>query len=325
MPHRSRRRSFRSTVRAVALAGLAACSGAGLGTSCDATGASAPSIAFDSSRAWKHLEAQVAFGPRPAGSDALESTRQYLETELRAVGLEPRRETFDCPEAPYGPLRVTNVFADVVAPGTDAAKLPIVVLCTHYDTKKLGFPFVGANDGGSGTAVLLELARVLAAAPNPDVVTRLLFLDGEEALRFDWQDPDNRYGSRHHVKALVDRGEAERVKACILLDMIGDAELVLTPDTYSDTRLMQIFRDAAKSLGLEKHIGKRAEQIKDDHLSFLAAGIPALDLIDFEYGPANRYWHTADDTLAHCSAQSLDVIGRLVLAALPEWQRFARR
>lgn len=317
------RPSLRSAAGTFALAGIAACSAIGLGAACDATGAAAPPLPFDSARAWKHLETQVGFGPRPAGSEALEATRKYLETELRAVGLEPKRETFECSEAPYGPLRVTNVIADVVAPGVDTAKLPIVVLCTHYDTKKLGFPFVGANDGGSGTAVLLELARVLASAPSRDVVTRLLFLDGEEAIRFDWQDPDNRYGSRHHVKALVERGEEKRVKACVLLDMIGDADLVLTPDTYSDQRLMQIFREAAASLGLEKHIGKRAEQVKDDHLSFLAAGIPALDLIDFDYGPGNRYWHTAEDTLAHCSPQSLDAIGRIVLASLPSWQRFA--
>ncbi|MCC6407205.1 MAG: M28 family peptidase [Planctomycetes bacterium] len=292
---------------------------------CDATGAAPEHTAFDAERAWKHLEAQVGFGPRPTGSDALEATRLYLEGQLRAAGLEPKREVFDCPEAPYGAIRVTNLLADIVAPGADAAKLPIVVLATHYDTKKMGFPFVGANDGGSSTAVVLELARVLAERPSSRVVWRMLFLDGEEALRPYWEDPDNRYGSRHHVKALVERGEAKRVKACILLDMVGDANLVLTRDSYSDPRLQQIVTDTAAELGLEKHLGRTPELIKDDHLSFLAEGIPSIDLIDFQYGPANAYWHTRDDTLANCSKESLGVIGKLVLGAVPALEAFATR
>jgi hypothetical protein len=293
--------------------------------SCDATGAGNAKLEFDSARAWKYLEAQVGFGPRPAGSEALERLRAYLESELRAAGLEPQRESFDCREAPYAPLRVTNVWADVVAPGADAKKLPIVVLCTHFDTKRYGFDFLGANDGGSGTAVLLSLAHALAADPSEKVVWRLLFLDGEEAVRPYWEDPDNRYGSRHHVAALKERGELERVRACVLLDMVGDAELALTQDTYSDPRLFKIVVDAAKALGLSKHIGPVREQVKDDHLSFLAAGVPSVDLIDFDFGPGNAYWHSADDTLAHCSRASLDAIGRIVTASLPELERFATK
>jgi glutaminyl-peptide cyclotransferase len=298
---------------------------ASLLAACDATGAAPVHAAFDAERAWKHLEAQVALGPRPVGSEPLERLRVYLETELRAVGLEPKRETFDCPEAPFGTIRVTNVFADVVAPGADPSKLPIVVLASHFDTKRYGFEFVGANDGGSSTAVLLELARLIAAKPSSRVVWRLLFLDGEEAQRDLWRDPDNRYGSRRHVEALVKRGEAPRVKACIVLDMVGDADLVLTRDSYSDPRLHAIVADAAKSLGLEKHLGKKGELVSDDHLSFIAAKIPSLDLIDFQFGPNNEYWHTKEDTLARCSKESLDVIGRLVIASLPGWEKFATR
>ncbi|MCE9595799.1 MAG: M28 family peptidase [Planctomycetes bacterium] len=307
----------RPIFRAVALASLLA--------ACDATGAAPVRATFEADRAWKHLETQVALGPRPVGSEALEKLRVYLETELRAVGLEPKRETFDCPEAPFGPIRVTNVYADVVAPGADASKLPIVVLCSHFDTKLYGFKFVGANDGGSSTAVLLELARLIAASPSPRVVWRLLFLDGEEAQRAEWVDPDNRYGSRRHVEAMVKRGEHKRVKACIVLDMVGDADLVLTRDSYSDERLFKILCDTAKSIGLEQHIGRKSEQVSDDHLSFIAAKIPSLDLIDFHYGPDNTYWHTKEDTLEHCSKASLDVIGRLVVAALPAFEKFATR
>ena len=149
---------------------------------------------FEAVRAWAHLEHVVGLGERPAGSAKLEELRRYLEQELTAAGLAPEREPFRA-ETPRGALDMANVFADLAA--TDAApgeaRAPLVVLATHIDTKGLDFPFVGANDGGSGTAVLLELARVLATRERR-VGVRFLFLDGEEAVRHKWRDPDNCYG-----------------------------------------------------------------------------------------------------------------------------------
>jgi Zn-dependent M28 family amino/carboxypeptidase len=279
--------------------------------------ASAETVEFDQERAWKHLEAMVAFGPRPAGSQGAEKTRAYLEAELARYGLTTERETFNA-DTPLGPVTMANVVTTVPAstPGPDAENGPIVVLCSHYETKLFEFEFVGANDGGSSTAVLLELARHLARRKSP-VTYRIVFLDGEEAMRKSWVDPDNRYGSRHHVDLLVRSGLIERVKACVLLDLVGDKDLRLTDDIYSDPQLKRAFDSAARANGLGAHVGGAQQRVNDDHLSFMAAGVPSVDLIDLDYGPNNDWWHSAEDTLDKCSADSLGAIGRITLLGLP--------
>jgi len=283
-----------------------------------APGAVRASAEFDASRAWTDLERMVAFGERYSGSEAIESLRQYLEAELRAVGLEPVRESFE-ETTPVGPIAFANVFVDLPGAAPDA---PLVILTTHFDTKRLGPEFQGANDGGSGTAVLLELARVLAAESEPrPLAYRLLFLDGEEAVRSKWQDPDNRYGSRHHVIQLVESGEVQRVSACILIDMVGDAKLKLFQESYSDRELLELFFRAAEENGLGAHVRGPRQEILDDHLSFMMANIPSINLIDFQYGPRNAYWHTADDNLEHVSAESLGVTGKILLYGLDALER----
>jgi hypothetical protein len=297
---------------------------------CSPGAAAGNAQAFDAARAWKDLETQVAFGPRPAGSPALEETRAYIEAELARSGLKPRRDAFRVePPAGFegvrpagGAFELANIVADLESENRSAET---VILCTHFDTKLSPERFVGANDGGSGTAVLLELARVLAQG-GPRVLTyRFLFLDGEEALNWDWKDPDNTYGSRHHATLLKQSGAAEHVRACVLLDMVGDKDLGILRESYSDRRLVEIFFDAAKSLGLGAHFDVRREEIRDDHLPFMNAGIPSIDVIDFEYGPSNEYWHSAQDTPEHCSAESLSIAGRIVLAGLPALEKTFRR
>ena len=289
---------------------------------CSNGAAAPPPSDFDSARAWRDVEAQVAIGSRPAGSEALERTRVWLEAELRAAGLEPVREAFTA-QTPIGEIEMVNVYADLAAMDPAAE---LIVLCAHFESK-LGIDgFVGANDGASGTAVVLELARVLAAGEPRSVTYRFLFVDGEEALRWEWHDPDNRYGSRHHVEQLVAAGLDQRVRACIVIDMVGDRELRLSRDSLSDPRLLEIFTRAAKAVGLGAFMRGPREEVRDDHLSFMAANIPSLDLIDLRYGPGNSYWHTSRDTLDKCSAESLDVVGRIVLEALPMLENgFARR
>ncbi len=278
---------------------------------------------FDGGRAWGLLERIVAIGERPSGSASIERLRVLLEGELRALGLEPVREAFRA-STPRGEVDFANVYVEIGPPdsGRDA---PILVLATHIDTKGgLPFEFVGANDGGSGTAVLLELARCMARrTPAAAVVWRLVFLDGEEAVRPAWGGEDNCYGSRHHVAELRRAGELGRVAACIVLDMVGDRDLRLTRELFSDQELTALFWEAARAQGLAAHVGGGAREIRDDHLSFQAAGIPSVDLIDFEYGPENAWWHSAEDRLDRCSAESLEAIGRIVLAALPELERRA--
>lgn len=281
---------------------------------------STPVSEFDAERAWRHLQRIVALGERQAGSAALERLRVYIEDELRALGLEPVRESFR-ESTPFGEIGFANVHVEIGA-GENA---PIVVLGTHIDTKSgLPFEFLGANDGGSGTAVLLELARSLHARdPAPPVVYRLVFLDGEEAFRRRWTGTDNCYGSRHHVEQLTEQRRLARVAAFVLLDMVGDKDLQLTRELQSDPALLALFFDAARRIGLERHVGASEQEINDDHLPFIAAGVPSVDLIDFEYGPDNDWWHSPEDRLENCSRDSLDAIGRIVLAGLPALERRA--
>lgn len=279
-----------------------------------------PASQFDSAAAWRYLEEIVAFGPRCSGNRANRELQDYLAAHLTALGLEPVRETFH-DATPIGQIEFTNIYVDIPAScaPTDAPA-PIVVLASHFDTKRLPFEFVGANDAGSSTAVLLELARCLLEEKRDRSVTyRILFLDGEEAIRPDWEGNDNTYGSRHHVARLQESGELTRVKACVLLDMVGDKDLALTFELGSNRELLQIFFTAAERIGLARHVGAGYREINDDHLPFLAAGVPSVDLIDFEYGGKyNAYWHTEHDVLENCAPESLDAIGRIVLAGLPD-------
>jgi hypothetical protein len=307
----------------IAMVLLGASGGCGAGTP------GAEPAVFDAARAWKDLEAIVALGPRPAGSEALESTRILIERGLRASGLEPVREAFEVKtppgfrsEKPVASFAMANVYADLAAKDPTAE---MVILCTHFDTKIHPQRFVGANDGGSGTAVLLELARVLAAGGPREVTYRFLFIDGEEALRWQWEGEDHTYGSRHHAAQLVKNRQADRVRCCVLLDLVGDKDLQFLRETYSDRRLNELFARAAAGIGLGRHMEGKRQEAFDDHLSFMAVGIPSIDLIDFDYGPDNAYWHTPEDTLDKCSAQSLEATGRIVLAALPEIERTFRR
>ncbi len=298
-----------------ALVGL--CVACGSGGAAPAAGANLP--AFDAARAWKHLERVVAFGSRTSGSASLERLRVYLDTELTSYGLTPRREVFT-DRTPVGDVVFQNVIVDIPgAAGEAGDPAPIFVLAGHIDTKRLPFEFVGANDAGSSTAVLLELARVLASQTGKRPVTyRLAFFDGEEAVRPYWAGVDNTYGSRHHVAELQRRGELEHVRACVLIDMVGDKDLVLTTELNSDRELLALFFEAARDIGLGAHVGGSARELYDDHLPFRAVGIRSVDLIDFDYGgPDNPFWHKAEDTLDKCSQKSLGVIGRIVLAGLP--------
>jgi Zn-dependent M28 family amino/carboxypeptidase len=262
----------------------------------------------------------VAIGTRQAGTPGAEKARVYLESELSAAGLKPVRETFR-QTTPCGELEFSNLFVDLppAVPGKDASW---ILLCTHYDTKRLPGEFLGANDGGSGSAVLLELARALSKAPPQEYGYRLLFLDGEEAVNHEWVDPDNRYGSRYHAAKLKESGRAAHFKACVLLDMIGDKDLVIDQEGYSDARLYTAFSNAARELKLGERItAKHGLEIIDDHRMFMDVGIRSVDLIDFSYGPKNAWWHTLDDKLENCSKASLDIVGRVTLRALPALEK----
>ncbi len=280
--------------------------------------------AFSAETAWKHLMHQVELGPRNAGSKALEETRGWITSELELLGLSPVREDF-LAETPLGTYRMANIYADFHSDTAPEGEADIIVLTAHFDTKTLTFRFLGANDGASGVAALLELARVITSEGPRPMTYRFLFLDGEEAMRNTWVDPDNTYGSRHHVKNLSLIRGASQIRACVLLDLVGDADLQLTRDSFSQKPLLEIFYSAAREDGLGAHVDGPPIPIKDDHLPFMNAGIPSCDLIDFSYGDYNEHWHKASDLPSNCSKESLGIIGRIVLLGLPSVeQQYAR-
>ncbi len=280
-----------------------------------AAGQTLPAVAaFDETRAFADVEAMVELGPRPFGSDALEANRHYIDEQLRAVGLVPRRDEFIA-ATPIGDVEMANIIVRV-APRAGAPAEPRIMLASHFDTKLIdGVDFVGANDGASSTAVLLELGRVLAAHP-PGLPVDLVFFDGEEAV-VDWSDTDSTYGSRSLAARWREAGELESIGAMILLDMVGDADLQIPREINSTTWINDVVWDAARDLGYSEQFPNSPHAILDDHLPFIREGVDAIDLIDFTYGPANRYWHAPFDTLDKISAKSLGVVGRVVLQSLP--------
>jgi len=260
---------------------------------------------FDSNRAWEHLRQLVGFGPRPSGSAAIEQSRTYIKSQLSAIGVPVTEQAWD-DQTPTGRVHMVNLIATI--PGTSKNRL---VIGGHYDTKKFPFRFVGANDGGSSAAFLIELARVLKARRNAMTI-ELLFLDGEEAV-LDWTGTDHTYGSRHYVAEAKRTGSLASLKAFVLVDMIGDRDLQIKRDLNSTTWLTDIIWAAAQKQQLSSFRPDRV-QIEDDHLPFMDAGVPSVDVIDLEY-PA---WHTAGDTLDAVSARSLQVVGDAIVAALPQ-------
>jgi Zn-dependent M28 family amino/carboxypeptidase len=267
------------------------------------------SAAFDSGRAWEHLRRQVGFGPRPAGSAALAECRRYILEQLKAAGVESREQAFDA-DTPIGRIHMVNVIATI--PGTRPDR---VAIASHYDTKLYHeFRFVGASDGASSSAVLLELARVLKARRH-ELTIELLFLDGEEATRPEWAGDDNTYGSRYYVAAAKKSGRLASLKALILLDMVGAKNLIIRKESGSTPWLTDIVWAAAAKLGYTQQFVRSEFTVGgDDHFPFLAAGIPSIDIIDFADYPE---WHTARDNLDAVAARSLQVTGDVVVEALP--------
>ena len=281
---------------------------------CASSGQPASASHFDGARAREHVAQLVAIGPRPPGSPGAAVARGYITRQLASYGITAVAQPFTA-QTPLGPIEMVNLRATV--PG--AARGARLVVAGHYDTKLFRrFRFVGANDGGSSAAFLIELGRILAARKNPMPI-ELLFLDGEEAL-VEWTGDDHTYGSRHYVEASREDGSLAELRAVILVDMIGDRDLRIRRDSNSTDWLNDLVWDAAARAKRPEFVREEAS-IEDDHWSFTDAGIPAVDLIDLEY-PA---WHTAGDTLDKVSAGSLQAVADVLLLALPDIERYLAR
>lgn len=271
---------------------------------------------FSGARAFEDVQKQVEVGPRHSGSLAIEKARDLIETSLRASGWSVERQTFTDP-TPRGDVTFVNLIARFIPPGAKAAPTDTqrAIVCSHYDTKRYStISFVGANDAGSSTGALLELARVLAKAPALAVQVELVFFDGEEAIvQFTPPDdpvPDGLYGSRHYAKDLAASGRAKQFKFGILWDMIGDRDfgITLSPDSPRD--LTRDILESAEALKLRDKFTFHNVAIYDDHVMLnTIARIPTIDLIDFDY----LYWHTADDTLDRIAPESLQMTAAVTL------------
>ena len=299
-PKRATRRSFQVLIAGCVCLGLAS------------RFRPAEPAGFNGGRAFEDLKRLVSFGPRPSGSPALVQAREWLVHELRSAGAQVEEDSFTA-STPIGPIPMTNLIAKFPGSGRET-----VIVAGHYDTKRFDdFRFVGANDGGSSAALLLELARVLNGQKHA-LNYWLVFFDGEEAVRTQWEGTDNTYGSRHMVEKLSDSGELSRIKALILVDMIGDAQLRIPRESNSTPWLTDLVFRTAQRLAYSKYFVNSEGAVEDDHIPFINAGVSALDLIDLDYGPNGSYWHTAQDTPDHCSPLSLTIVGRVVAASLQE-------
>ena len=282
-------------------------------------------VAFNGERAMDHVKKQLDIGPRIPGSPELARTRDYIISSLKSFGLVVKTDEFSA-VTPLGEKKMVNVTAELPGESKD-----VIIVSSHYDSKFYkDMRFVGANDPGTSVGTLLELARVLGAnQQKPKLTYWLVFFDGEEALCEDWEQchnpnptdpkdplPDNTYGSRRYVARLRENNDLGRVRALILLDLMGAKNLELGRDTMSVRWLQDIVWQTGRDLGYGRYFVDRPEGVGgDDHEPFLRAGIDSLDMIQLSSYP---YWHKADDTLDKVSAQSMKVVGEVVLSSLPK-------
>lgn len=296
---------------------LAACCAAALALACGQTrGVAAEPPDFDAARAFRDLEALVHIGPRPAGSNGAEQARALIRERLRQAGWLVESQNVTVAKPGGGTALLVNLVA------RRAAAPARTLLVTHYDTKNLaGIAFVGANDGASGAAVLLELARALAADSPPAL--ELAFCDGEEAFGANIDAHDGLYGSKALAQRMAADGSLAKLERVILVDMVGDRDLNLATDLGSAEPLRRQFEAASAKLHFPPPFDPEQQMgVIDDHSPFQDAGVrDVLVLLDFQYGarssPGPR-WHTDGDVLDAVSADSLDRVGRPLLAMLRE-------
>jgi Zn-dependent M28 family amino/carboxypeptidase len=301
---------FHPMNRQIGLTAMCALLIAALGFAVQRNRATTKSSPFNEQRVAVDLQTIVGFGPRPAGSDAIAKTRSYIIAELQKAGLKAELDEFDA-RTPRGYKHMVNIRA--TRPGS---KSSIIAITGHYDTKLFeNVRFVGASDGGSSAAWLLEFARCTRDLKLENTL-EFIFFDGEEAV-VEWTDDDSVYGSRHDVDRRVRDSSIRALKAMILVDMIGDKNLNIKREEQSTRWLKDIIWDTAHSVGYDKEFPNDEIEISDDHVPYLKAGVSAVDLIDFDY-PA---WHTAEDTLDKVSPRSLKIVGDVMYFSLPAIDR----
>ena len=278
-----------------------------------------PAPTVDGDRAMQYVKDIVKFGPRPVGSANHKKVEDYIDAHLKGDQVEDDIFTAD---TPAGKFPVHNIV--VKFPGT---KDGIIIVASHYDTNYplRNTPYVGANDGGSSSGLLLEFANQLRGKTRAGYSVWLVWDDAEEAMKPDGSGglpeempfkDDSLYGITHLAEKWQADGTLKKVKAFLLADMIGDADLSIEHDLNSTPWLEAVVYEAATRLGYQSHFFERTNQVGDDHLPFVQRGVPSADLIDFMYGYNNVFWHTPQDTVDKLSPKSLTIVGRVILETI---------
>ena len=287
-----------------------------LGHSVDSAGSAAT---FDGARAYEHVKRLVDLGPRPPDSDGIRHAQAYIIGQLKSYGCPVEEHDFHA-RTVLGELAMKNIVVKL-----HGMRSGIILYTTHYDTVRIP-DFVGADDGGSGTATMLELARLFCARKN-SLNIWIVFFDGEEAqgnwsnaasVRWNDDGSNNTYGSREMAAQMALSGELKRVRAMILADMIGPKNARITRDTGSTRWLVDFIWETAAQLGYKNTFVDQDYTVGgDDHFSFIRRGVAGCDLIDFSV----PYWHTTQDTLDKIDAMSLAIVGQVLAASLPRFER----
>jgi Zn-dependent M28 family amino/carboxypeptidase len=260
---------------------------------------------FDGKAALEYTRKVVEFGPRPPASPAIRKLQAYILAQLKLHHCEVTQDDFTA-QTPVGPVAMKNIIARF--PGKSGRA---IVLTGHYDTKVLP-NFVGADDGGSSTGFLLEMAAILDGAAHKDDIY-LVWFDGEEAYK-EWTATDSVYGSRHLAQKWASQGFLGRIKALINIDMIGDADLDILRDGNSSQSLIKLIWETAENNGYGQYFTKQMSSTEDDHIPFVRLRVNAADVIDLDYRP----WHTPQDTMDKLSAHSFQVVGDVIVAVLKQ-------
>jgi glutaminyl-peptide cyclotransferase len=271
---------------------------------------SGPPPTIDGDRALRYVKEMVNFGPRPLGSANHKKVEDYIDSHLKGDRVEDDTFTAD---TPVGKFPVHNIVAKY--PGT---KDGIIIIASHYDTN---YPlrntsYIGANDGASTSALLLEIANQLRGQTLAGYSIWLVWDDAEEAMVPDTEMDfmaDSLYGISHLAGKWQADGTLKKVKAFLLADMLGDSDLNVDRDENSTPWLEDVVGEAAKRLGYQSHFFGRVNKVSDDHIPFVNKGVPSADLIDFDYGYNNVFWHTPQDTVDKLSPKSLEVAGDVIL------------
>ena len=271
---------------------------------------------FDGAKAYLQVQKLVSFGPHPPGSPAIAQVQQYIASQLTSYGCKVDTDDFHAP-TPVGDLPMKNIIAKI--PGTGPG---IILLLTHYDTLRLD-SFVGAEDAGSSSGLMLEMARLLCAEKPQANAVWIAFLDGEEA-QIRWSDTDSVYGSRELAARMAVSGDLKRTRAVILADMIGQYNLQIPRETTSTSWLTNLVWKEAAELGYSNVFVNRDMAVEDDHGPFLHRNVPAVDIIDLDGYQQMGYWHTSQDTMDKISAANIAIVGHVILESVKELQSMKR-